>query len=969
MTAEQWARVERLYHEANAHPPDQREGWLDRMCPDDPLVRQEVASLLAQDVSTSGLLDGRALAGTYVAPASDLSGRQLAGYKFLSLVDEGGMGQVYRARDVALPRDVAVKVIAPEFASDPARRARFRREADVLAAFAHPHIAHIYAFIEAEGHSLLAMELVPGETLAERIARGPMDVREALYVARQIADALDAAHEAGVIHRDLKPANVRITPDRVVKVLDFGLATSARSALRADSTNGTHIAKTAPGTLLGTVAYMSPEQARGESVDKRTDIWAFGCVLYEMLSGRRPFEGATPTDTLAAIVQGDVDWTGLPASVPVVVRELLARCLNKDRKARLRDIGEACIAVDSMLRFPLDPPVAASAGHTRRIAAVPAISLLVAGAAGASLAVLSMVLIPRSTVGDVTESAIVFTDDAALTFDAFELDFAITPDGRSIVYVGNNGTRLYVRPLGSLEPRLLVSSGTPHGPFISPDGQWVGFWDSSQLKKVSLTGGAPIVIGRDINGPRGATWVSDGTIIYGTFVTGLFSISEQGGSPKPLTILAEQETAHTWPEALPGGRKILFTTEPKDGGSIQPQIAVFDRAVGGTPKVLVDGGMHAHYTVGGHLLYSSAEELRAVRFDVDTLTPSGSAVTALPRLFGPSGGQYALASNGTLIYLDSPELPERSLVWVDRNQKEEPILLPPNRYVHPRLSPDDHKIAVYTYEMRQGDVLIVDDLQALRLRNLTQSPSYDGFPAWTLDGRFILFNSPRARERVGNIWRQAVADGTQAAERFGVSDHWQGEPDVSPDGSVIFAESAQRDQTFSTKLMIQGVRDKPGSAVRLLNTSFSESNPAVSPDARWLAFQSNRQGRDRVFVRPYPNVKAAEWFVSDGTRPRFARGKSARELLFVGVDGALMHVDYGASPPGDWKADSAQKVLDAHYFTGIGDEGAAVGAQYDMSLDGKRFLMIKPAAISASGVHLTLVEHFDQKLMKLFADR
>ena len=465
MTPEQWTLAERLYHEAAGIAVADRGSWLARACGGDEVVRQEVESLLAQDASLTGLLDGHALDQiTPEAERESLVGRQLGGYEFLSLIDEGGMGQVYRARDLTLPRDVAVKVISPEFTHDAVRRVRFRKEADVLAGFAHPHIAHIYAFVEAEGRFLLAMELVRGESLAERIARGPLRATEALDIARQVADALDAAHEQGVIHRDLKPANIRITPDGVAKVLDFGLAASERPA---PASAGTTITRTAPGTLLGTVAYMSPEQARGETVDKRTDIWAFGCVLFEMLTGRKAFSGPTATDVLAAIVDRQPDWSLLPPALPEPIVALLRRCLEKDRKRRLRDIGEARIALDAPFASAETsvPDRPRSGPKGQRIAIAIAVLLVVLF--GATYFLKPGTRAPDFQVEQLTTSG---TADAP----------AITPDGNYVVYVERGSGRDSLRQrhvvTGSSVELVAPEVGTfLRGATVTPDGAFVNF--------------------------------------------------------------------------------------------------------------------------------------------------------------------------------------------------------------------------------------------------------------------------------------------------------------------------------------------------------------------------------------------------------------------------------------------------------------------------------------------------------------
>ena len=480
-------------------------------------------------------------------------GTRLGPCEILSALGAGGMGELYRARDARLNRDVAIKVLPHLLVGDPERLARFQREAQVLASLNHPYIAHIHGLEESQGVRALVMELVEGEDLAERIVRGPIPFDEALPIARQIAEALEAAHEQGIIHRDLKPANIKVRADGTVKVLDFGLAkamdplssSAAAAALANSPTITSPAAMTAAGIILGTAAYMSPEQARGKVVDKRTNIWAFGCVLYEMLTGTRPFRGDDVTDTIAAVVRADPDWSKLRADTPTAIRRLLRRCLEKDRMRRLPDAADARLEIDEALS-PL------AGGANTEPAAHPASGAIVAGWARAlPWAVIGMLAIALALVlvlwapwrsaapPRVTRTTITPSGPAALTINGADRDLALSPDGMHVVYVGNAGTQLFVRALDALEPVAIASGGAVRGPFVSPDGQWVGFVDNiSTLKKVVITGGPPITLASlDDNAPRGATWAPDDTIIFatGNTATGLQRVSAAGGTPDVLT--------------------------------------------------------------------------------------------------------------------------------------------------------------------------------------------------------------------------------------------------------------------------------------------------------------------------------------------------------------------------------------------------------------------------------------------------
>ena len=582
------------------------------------------------------------------------------------------MGEVYRAIDTNLKRAVAIKVLPTSVAADAERLARFQREAEVLASLNHPHIAAIYGLEDADGVKALVLELVEGPTLADRIAQGPIPLDEAIPIARQIAEALEAAHEQGIIHRDLKPANIKLRSDGTVKVLDFGLAKAldpAPASIDASqSPTITSPAMTRMGVIMGTAAYMSPEQARGKTVDKRSDIWAFGCVLYEMLTGRRAFEGEDISDTLANVLKIDPNWQALPADVPAAIRALLRRCLDKDRRTRVADISTALFVLDEAagLRGAVEGPaevgpyVRGEVSRWRRV--VPAAGALIVGGAIVGGAVWwSMRTAPPAVV----RTTIATTESTALVTAGGERDVAITPDGSRIVYRGTN--QLLVRVLNQIEPDVLGGLGAATNPFISPDGQWIGFADGQTLKKVAITGGPPGTIapadGRICAAPRGDR-------------TGPLSSRPSrrrqacSASPRPEAspwcsrspIASAATDDHLWPEFLPGGGAVLFTIYPSTGGPDNAQVAVLDLKTGAS-KVLVRGGSHAHYVPTGHLVYGVAGTLRAVPFDLERLEPIGTPAPVLEGVWTtPLGAaNFAVAANGSLVYvagLARPALPE-----------------------------------------------------------------------------------------------------------------------------------------------------------------------------------------------------------------------------------------------------------------------------------------------------------------------
>ncbi len=652
--------------------------------------------------------DGRSAAiqrGSYYSVGSLESpalppGTRIGPYEIEARIGAGGMGEVYRATDVNLKRRVALKVLPSWVAGDPDRLARFQREAEMLAALNHPNIASIYGVEPAAGHSALVMELVDGPTLAERIARGPLPVDEALDIARQIAVALEAAHERGIVHRDLKPANVKVRPDGTVKVLDFGLAkpidTAPAGGEASDASTVTISALTQAGVVLGTAAYMSPEQARGEPVDARADIWAFGCVLFEALTGRRAFEGRSLQDVLAAVLTAAPDWSRLPPALPRAVRVLLERCLARDRRQRVRHIGTAVLLLDRPDAFSTPGRSAAGASRSRGLIAVAGASLL----AGAGLAAGAMWL-SRPSV----EPRVVRTTIEADTFlTGTDRNFAFTPDGRRLVYISGDSRRILVRSLDSLEPKAIVSTAAYlRSIFPSPDGQWVGFIQNNFTLRKAPSAGGPATTLLQIDGPsRGASWGPDDTIVFATGAadTGLQQVSASGG---PVTILtrpdpARREADHLNPAWLPDGRGVLFTIRHAEGGIEAASVGLLDVKTR-TWRTLIEHAFDARYVDGGYLVYAAGDALWTIRFDLGRQRVDGTPVEALRPVHVRAPGALAsfdVSPDGTLAYPldvasdDEPLMP----VWVDRGGRETPLDATPNVYREPRLSPDGRRVAV-----------------------------------------------------------------------------------------------------------------------------------------------------------------------------------------------------------------------------------------------------------------------------------
>src|SRR5688572_22005330 len=721
------------------------------------------------------------------------TGTRLGPYEILSALGAGGMGEVYCARDTKLDRAVAIKILPEAFAADTERIARFQREAKTLASLNHPNIAHIHGLEESSGVRALVMELVEGEDLAQRIARGAIPVAEALSIAKQIADALEAAHEQGIIHRDLKPANIKVRPDGTVKVLDFGLAKAMEpaSALRASAGQAvsqsptiTTPAMTQAGVILGTAAYMSPEQARGKAVDTRADIWAFGCVLYEMLTGQRAFDGEGVSETIARVIEREPDWARLPATLSPALRTYIRRCLQKDPRQRVQAVGDVRLALEGAFETAGSQTAAPAVVTEWRRVALVGVAAIIASAAIVGTLVWFAARGAEPVPSRVSRLQLTPAGAAALSIGWNDRDVAITPDGSRLIYIGNQGTQIFVRALDALAPAA-VFTGSPRGVFVSPDGLWIGFVDGvGTLKKVAVTGGPAVTVATpDTAGSSGETWGADDTIIFATnsVETGLQRVSAAGGS---LTVLTrpdrvQGEADHFWPEILPGGRAVLFTITSQTGGLDAAQVAVLDLETG-THRVLVRGGSHAHYVSSGHLVYASAGTLRAVPFDLARLETRGTPVTVVPDVVTTiKGGMDAVvAGDGTLAYvLGTVEGTPRTLVWVDRQGRETPLLAQPRPYLLPALSPDGTRVAVFANDQEHD--LWLWDLRRTTLTRLTSAPGDDSLQVWTPDSRRLIFTSERAGVR--NLFWQA-ADGAGAVERLTESPDTQYPTGVAPDG-------------------------------------------------------------------------------------------------------------------------------------------------------------------------------------------
>ena len=887
------------------------------------------------------------------------AGTRLGSYEVVAQIGAGGMGEVYRAHDTKLARDVAIKVLPANFVNDPERLSRFQREARMLAALNHPNIATIYGLEQSGGATCLVMELVPGETLAERVKAGPLSIEEALKIAVQIAEALEAAHEKNIIHRDLKPANVKLTPEGKVKVLDFGLAKAfAGDAANDDPSNSPTLsaAATMQGVILGTAAYMSPEQARGKTCDKRTDIWAFGCVLYELLTGKQAFHGETTTEILAAVLRGEPDWRALPASTPVKIRDLLGRCLQKEMNKRARDAGDARIEIEEALAAPVTAELttAASAKGIRALRWQGPILILCALLIGAAIASLAVWNLKPSPPQPVSRLTITLPPGQQLAGLESGPALALSHDGTHLAYVARQGTnqQLYLRAMDSLEAKPIPGTEGAINPFFSPDGQWLGFFAGEKQKKVSVSGGAAITLGNAAN-PRGASWGSHGMIaVSPTGLGPLLQVPDSGGATQPLTRLEKGDSTHRWPEFLPGSKAVLFAAVPTSNNWINAQVAV--HSVGtGERRNLFQGGTNPHYASSGHLVFAQGGSLMAVPFDPQRLQVTGSAVPVVEGVLqSPTNGaaQYGFSATGSLVYASGGfQASQRRLVWVDRKGAEQALPASARAYRYPRLSPDGRRVAVMIEESESQIWLF--DLARETLTRLTFQGSLNLLGAWTPDGKRIAFQSNR--EGPSNIFWQ-LGDGSGGLERLTTSDYNQTPNSWSTDGQLLAFIEVNPSTGYDIWVLRMGDRK----TLPFLRTPFNESAPRFSPDGRWLAYVSDESGRNEIYVQPYPGP-GGKWQISTegGTEPVW--NPNGRELFYRSGD-KMMAVDIATQP--GFTVGNPRMFFEGPYLP-----TPSTFPNYDVTPDGQRFLMLKPseqeqAAPTQINVVLNWFEELKQKV-------
>ncbi|HYV19468.1 MAG TPA: protein kinase [Verrucomicrobiae bacterium] len=869
-------------------------------------------------------------------------GQTLGHYRIVAPLGAGGMGEVYRATDTRLGRDVAIKSLPAELAADADRLARFRREAQVLASLNHPNIAAIHGLEEIDGRSYLMLELAEGETLAARLARGPIPVPEAVDLAAQIAQGLEEAHEKGIVHRDLKPANVAVTPDGKVKILDFGLAKALEEdpiGGRSDLTQSptlTGLGGTRAGVILGTASYMSPEQARGKPVDKRSDNWAFGAVLYEMLTGQQAFGGETVSDILAAVLTRETPLDALPESTPGALRRLIGRCLERDPKRRLRDIGEARIALQEIaaggaashsgagLSGAADSDTA-RAGAAAGRGGLRVVPLALGAVVLAALALYAGFALGtrRAAAPPADNRTVRFAVPAPAGVDAIWQP-AVAPDGSFVVFEGNQEGKsaLYLHRFDELTTTR-IEGGDGGRPFLSPDGRWIGFVRGFEIRKVAVSGGESILVGKTVGGFPRAAWGPDGSILFPrAWLSGFSILSANGGEARPLTTpdAAHGEKGHWWPRFLPDGRHAIFTIWRSGSGLNDASIALLDVTTGSYRTLF--SGADAWYRPPGQIIFYRAGTYHAIPFDAATLQVKGEPVPFLREVpvLDPDG-DYSLplgiGADGTVVYSTSQDHPVSQLAWVAPGRKPEPLPVPPRRYIDTDLSPDGETLAVSSLEGGQFEIHLLD-LRAGTEQRL-EMPGSNWTVMWNPRGPGLAYRSMRKGDFDAYL-TDVAGGGSETPLLTGDSDQtlmaW------APDGHHLIYEDTM-EGSRGTKLM-QVPPD--GEPLNLGDWQVEAGSTTVSPDGRWVVYESSQSGRSELYVRPFPGPGPATRITRDGGgSPRFARGGE----LFFRKDDRILRQAYGIEA-GHFVPREERTVVEAPLSRA---HGLTVGP------DGRRFLV------------------------------
>jgi Tol biopolymer transport system component len=967
MNSQQWQRLSQVYEAVLDRPAYERDAFLAAACEGDEALRREVEALLAQENRIGPLDRPVYVADHMVTPHSTLANGTVVGpYRVEELLGVGGMGEVYRARDTILNRHVALKILPARFASDLERLTRFQREAQILAALNHPHIAAIYGIEQADSVRALVLELVEGETLADGISRGPVPLEDALPIVQQIVGALESAHEQGIVHRDLKPSNIKITADGVVKVLDFGLArltqqdSLPQTDLTASPTNTSPALVTSAGIILGTAAYMAPEQAKGRVADARSDIWAFGCVLFEMLSGRRAFEGEDVSDTLAAVLRGEPEWAALPRDTPSSIHRLLHRCLEKNRKRRLAHIADARLDIDDALGATgAEMTPTSSASATRSWTAVAGWMTAVAlGLLAAALGVMKV----ADPVPD-TAPAVRF-EIAPPKQSTILTSGTVSPDGRLVAFVARERDRMtiWVRSLDALEARPLRGTEAPNiGRYLfwSPDNRFIGYAAGSSLRKVDVSGGPPQTLA-NLEGPlsqyRGGAWSREGVVIFGLHEKGLRQVAAEGGRVSVLTTVdLAHESSHIEPVFLPDGRRFLFTrlaNRPEDSGVFVGALVTGSQHPRPQPLVATSSGVafvpSADPSVG-QLLFVRGGTLMTQSLDTVRLELRGQPVPVTANLSDLAPRVFSASSTNVLTVRDGDASAASRVISFDRQGKSLGDVGPPGRYGDVVLAADGNTLVVSQSDRERPHLWIVDLKREVRSR-LNPGDEIDYAPAISRDGR-IVFTSASSRLS-GDLYIQS-ASGAGQPELLLKSPFVKHASDWSADGRfIIFDEQRSSSSTDLWLIDLQGDR-KP---IPFLTTPASEYLAQFSPDDRWVAYSSDESGRREVYVRDFapdriPAVGSTRITISNagGDKPRWR--PDGREIYYIAPGGMMMAVPVKRGP-------ALEPGMPVPLF-----QTNTVGTfPYDVTADG-RFL-VNTAAEEALSAPITVVVNWQAALKK-----
>jgi len=956
MTPERWQQITGMFHAALLRNSDQRQRFVADECGADAALRAEVEAMLA---AHNGAGDPDSIPA--VAVSEEMlrleSGSAVGRYRIDALIGAGGMGQVYRARDPRIERDVAIKVLPADYAADAERLRRFELEAHAVGALNHPNVMTLYDVGTADGRPYLVMELLDGETLRDCVKRGAIPAAQACAIAATIARGLAAAHARGIVHRDLKPENVMMTRDGRVKILDFGIAKLRVSDLNLDGRTVTTPLGTAADIMLGTAGYMAPEQIRGEPTDERVDLFALGVMLFELLTGRRAFDRESRVETLNAILHDEVPALG--ANVPVALDRIVRRCLEKDPDARFQSARDLAFALDTVAELAAVTSTAVAPPPVRRRVISPALAataLIISGVVG--LTMWQLYLSPALPAREMARFAL--PPPPGLRFAGVAV---ISPDGTLVVFPAGEGPtdkqRLFVRRLDQLTTTELPGTEGGFGAFFSPDGKSVGFVADNRLKTIRVDRAAPPAVVCTATLFLGGTWTEDGSIIFGSIEHGLQRVAADGGTPQPFTTVdaSRSEIDHHTPRILPGGRALLLTVHQ---GQARFRIDVMTLATAERRTIIADG-FDAQYSPTGHIVYGSGADLFAVRFDVDRLTVAGTPVKLLDRVATTplnGEGNFALSTDGTLVFDPQPPPARRTLVWADRSGVTTPIPIEPRAFLTPRLSPDGRQFAVVVDDQGRRNIWVY------RFDNATFLPiASEGLnrtPVWNRDGSRLTYLSER--DGVRHLMSQP-SDSSAPAESLLTNQSDEIFPGSwSADGrSLVFVHSPPTDNSEVRVLQIEGRQATavPGIPAR-------SNRPAISPDGRWLAYgvaPSERSGRPAIYVRPFPGPGPSRQFVDAAGQPVWSRDGS--RIFFRSRRGASQ----ASSGDGIFEMpfDRSRGIAagpERQLFRKAFAEDAWMGvAGYDVAPDG-RFLLVIPDVSESIRPDMNVLLNVDDELRR-----